>query len=171
MRVLPAGLQAHLDSGATTLCTCWRLTRNDGTVLGFTDHDHDLSFGGVAYEAAAGFSASEVESSVGLGVDNLDVESVLQSDRLNETDLAAGLFDNALIDIYRVNWQDVDQRVLLRSGSIGEVSRGQHAFSAEVRGLAHELQQEKGRRGRVCFISGMRRRRTGWKMRRRSAMR
>ena len=24
---LPAGLQAHLDSGATTLCRCWKLSR------------------------------------------------------------------------------------------------------------------------------------------------
>jgi uncharacterized phage protein (TIGR02218 family) len=145
MRTLPAGMQAHLDSGATTLCTCWRLVRNNGAVLGFTDHDRPLSFGGVTYEAAAGFTATEIDSSVGLGVDNLEVESVLKSDRLNETDLAAGLFDNAEIEIYRVNWADVAQRVLLRSGSIGEVSRGQYAFKAEVRGLAHELQQEKGR--------------------------
>jgi len=27
MKTLPDGLQAHLDSGATTLCWCWQLTR------------------------------------------------------------------------------------------------------------------------------------------------
>ncbi len=145
MRLLPAELQAHLDSGATTLCTCWRVIRNDGSPLGFTDHDRDLEFDGTTFEAATGFTATEIESTVGLGIDNLDVESVLKSERLNETDLAAGLFDNAAIDIFRVNWADVEQRILLRSGSLGEVSRGRHAFSAEVRGLAHELQQEKGR--------------------------
>ena len=145
MRLLPAALQAHLDSGATTLCTCWRIIRNDGMPLGFTDHDRDLEFDGMTFEAATGFTATEIESTVGLGIDNLDVESVLKSERLNETDLAAGLFDNAAIDIFRVNWADVEQRILLRSGSLGEVSRGRHAFSAEVRSLAHELQQEKGR--------------------------
>ena len=29
MKALPAGLQAHLDSGATTLAWCWRITRAD----------------------------------------------------------------------------------------------------------------------------------------------
>lgn len=69
----------------------------------------------------------------------------MQSERLNEADLAAGLFDNALIEIYRVNWADPEQRVLMRYGNLGEVARGQHHFRCEVRGLAHELQQPKGR--------------------------
>jgi uncharacterized phage protein (TIGR02218 family) len=33
----------------------------------------------------------------------------------------------------------------MRSGSLGEVRRSGHAFTAEVRGLAHYLQQPKGR--------------------------
>ncbi len=33
----------------------------------------------------------------------------------------------------------------MRSGSLGEVRRAGHAFTAEVRGLAHYLQQPKGR--------------------------
>ena len=49
------------------------------------------------------------------------------------------------IEIWRVNWSDTAQRVLMRSGSIGEVRRSGPAFAAEVRGLAHYLQQPKGR--------------------------
>jgi uncharacterized phage protein (TIGR02218 family) len=145
MRVLSAGLQDHLDSGATTLCWCWRITRNDGVKLGFTDHDRDLAFDGTTFEAASGFTGTEISGAVGLNVDTLDVEGALKSERLNEADLAAGLYDNALIEIYRVNWADPDQRVLMRYGNLGEVARGQQHFRCEVRGLAHELQQPKGR--------------------------
>jgi len=145
LRVLPAGLQSHLDSGATTLCWCWRVTRNDGVAFGFTDHDRDLQFNSTSFEAASGFTGTEIAGAVGLNVDTLDVESAITSDRLSEDDLAAGLFDNALIEIFRVNWQDASQRVLMRTGNLGEVSRGQTHFKAEVRGLAHELQQPKGR--------------------------
>ncbi len=145
MRVLPGGLQAHLDTGATTLCWCWRITRNDGVAFGFTDHDRDLQFDGTSFEAASGFTGTEIAGAVGLNVDTLDVESAITSDRLSEDDLAAGLFDNARIEIFRVNWQEVGQRVLMRTGNLGEVSRGQTHFKAEVRGLAHELQQPKGR--------------------------
>ena len=118
MRTIPAALQAHLDTGVTTLCWCWRITRSDGVRLGFTDHDRDLSFDGTLFEAASGFTASEARESVGLSVDNLEVEGALRSDRLSACDLEAGLYDNAAIDIFRVNWQDAAERALIRSGTI-----------------------------------------------------
>ncbi len=145
MKTLSPALQSHLDSGTTTLAWCWKLTRRDGVTFGFTDHDRDLTFNAVTYEAAAGFTASEIKDSVGLAVDNLDVASALTSDRLDERDLAAGKYDDADVEIWRINWSDPRQRVLMRKGSLGEVTRTGHAFSAEVRGLAHKLNIPKGR--------------------------
>ncbi len=145
MKTLPSGLQAHLDSGATTLAWCWRLIRADATVYGFTDHDRDIVFDATTFEAASGFTSSDIRQSVGLSVDNLDATGALQSDRLNEGDLAGGLFDAARIEIWRVNWAEPDQRLLMMSGSIGEVKRGETAFTAELRSLAHALDQQQGR--------------------------
>jgi uncharacterized phage protein (TIGR02218 family) len=145
MKTLPAPLQAHLDTGTTSLAWCWRITRADATRFGFTDHDRDLAFDGTLFEAATGFTASEIKDALGLSVDNLEVSSALKSDRLNEDDLATGLYDDAAVEIWRVNWADTEQRVLMRSGSLGEVRRSGAAFTAEVRGLAHYLSQPKGR--------------------------
>lgn len=145
MKQIPAALAEHLASGITTLCWCWRLTRADGVRLGFTDHDRDLAFDGTTFEAAAGFTASEIKDSVGLSVDNLEVTGALTSERLSDADLSAGLYDDARVEIFRVNWSDPAERALMRSGSLGEVRRGGGAFTAEVRGLAHYLQQPKGR--------------------------
>jgi uncharacterized phage protein (TIGR02218 family) len=145
MKTLSPAFAAHLASGATTLCWCWRLTRRDGTKLGFTDHDNPLTFDTTIFEAASGFTASEIKDTIGLSVDNLEVTSAITSDALAEADLASGLYDDAAVEIFRVNWSDPSQRVLMRSGSLGEVRRSGIAFSAEVRGLAHYLQQPKGR--------------------------
>ena len=145
MKTISPGLAAHLASGATTLAWCWKLTRRDGAVLGFTEHDRDLAFGGVAYEAAAGFTASTIESTNGLTPGNLDVAGALTSAHLDEGDLAAGLYDDAEFEIWRVNWQDVGERLLMRKGNLGEVSRSGSAFTAELRGLAHRLNQPVGR--------------------------
>lgn len=145
MRDLPSGLSASLASGVTTLCWCWRLIRQDGAVLGFTDHDRPLVFDGTTFEAASGFTASEMSSSIGLSVDNLEVDGALSSDTLSEADLAGGLFDDAKIEVFVVDWQNVEDRALLRVGSVGEVKRKDSLFTAEVRGLAHYLQQPTGR--------------------------
>lgn len=145
MRQIPPDLQTHLEGGATTLCWCWRLRRRDGATLGFTDHDRDLAFDGTTFEAFAGMTATEMRESVGLNVDNLEVEGGITSERLAEADLISGLYDDARVELFRVNWQDTSQRVLMRTGSIGEVRRTGASFVAEIRGLAHYLQQPKGR--------------------------
>ena len=145
MKTLATGLQSHLDSGTTTLCQCWRLTLRNGEKFGFTDHDAALTFDGTTFEAQAGFTGSEIESSIGLNVDNLEASGALQSTALDELRLNAGDYDHAKVEIWRVNWQDATQRILQRQGNLGEVTYGQGHFTAEVRGLAHVLNQQKGR--------------------------
>jgi uncharacterized phage protein (TIGR02218 family) len=145
VKTLSPSLQAHLDSRTTTMSHCWRLTLQGGSTLGFTDHDNDLIFDGTTYEADAGFTASSIEASLGLSVDNLEAQGALQSARLDEVRLAAGDFDHAEIEVWQVNWADVTQRVLLRKGHLGEVTFGNGTFQAEVRGLVHVLNQDKGR--------------------------
>lgn len=145
MKALSSAFQTHLSGGTTTLCWCWKITRRDGVVLGFTDHDVSLGFAGTLYAAASGVTAGQMESSADLSVDNLTVMGALSAASLNDADLAAGLFDNAAIEIWRVNWADPTQRVLMRSGVLGEVKRGRSAFEAEVRGLTHVLNQPMGR--------------------------
>lgn len=145
MRQLDPNFQAHLNTGVTTLAWCWRVTRNDGVRLGFTDHDRDIVFDSTHFEASSGLTTTEMHSEIGLTVANLEVSGALRSDRLSGEDLAAGLYDNAAIEVFRVNWASPDQRLLMRLGTIGEVKRGVTAFAAEVRGLADALQQEQGR--------------------------
>jgi uncharacterized phage protein (TIGR02218 family) len=145
MRILPAALQAHLDGGTTTLAWCWRIERADGEVFGFTDHDRPLAFGGTTYEPESGFSASEIRAGSELAVDAQEAQGVLTSERITETDILDGRWDNAMIEVWRVNWADVSQRTLMRRGNIGQVRRGKAAFVAEVRSLAHVLNQTVGR--------------------------
>ena len=145
MPEVSAALQAHLDSGATTLSWCWRVTRSDGVVLGFTDHDRALSFDGTDFEPESGFEPSEIRQGTDLAVDAQDAQGVLDSTRITETDIADGRWDNAEVEVWRVNWADTGQRVLMRRGAIGQIWRGRLAFVAEVRSLAHVLGQTVGR--------------------------
>ena len=151
MRSIPDGLQAHLDGEVTTLCSAWRVTRRDGTVMGFTDHDHDLSFGGLTYLAASGFAASEAEDGNGLSAEGGDVSGGFSADAIRAEDLSAGRYDGAKVEVYTVNWQDPAQRLLLRTAELGEVRREGGLFRVELRRLTHRLDQVRGRiYGRQC---------------------
>jgi uncharacterized phage protein (TIGR02218 family) len=145
MREIPAGLAAHLEGDATTVCHCWRVTRRDGTVIGFTEHDRDLVVSGTVYLAASGFAAADSEAASGLSVDAGEVSGGFSADAIDEADVLAGRYDGAKVETLVVNWRAPEQNMLLRVEEIGEVVRAGGAFRAELRRITHRLGQVQGR--------------------------
>jgi uncharacterized phage protein (TIGR02218 family) len=145
LRDLPAAFAAHLAEGATTLCRCWTLARRDGARLGFTDHDRDLTFGGLTYAARTGLEAAEASAELGFAVSGGDVAGALTALGLTEADIAGGLYDGAAVETWLVDWRAPETRLLLDIGTLGEIRRAGDAFVAELRGLADRLDAERGR--------------------------
>lgn len=145
MRALPIPFEAALATGCTTLARAWTLTRKDGAVMGFTDHDRPLEIAGVLHEAASGFTATTVEQATGLSADTHEVAGALRSDAISAVDIERGLYDGAEILFSLVDWQDPAARVLVARGFVGEVRRGEIAFEAEVVGLSELMNQPFGR--------------------------
>lgn len=139
-----AALEAHLETGVTTVCRAWAVTRRDGAVLGFTDHDRTLEFDGIAFRASTGLTARALEQSTGLAVDNAEAVGALSDAAIREDDIAAGLYDGAEIKSWLVDWSDVSARKMTFKGTIGEIERQGAAFRAELRGLAEALNQPRG---------------------------
>ena len=143
MRTLDLGFRTHIESGATTVATCWTITRTDEVVFGFTDHDRMLSFDGTDYLPM--LDGSEVPARLGPQVDTGEMIGVLRSDAISEDDIADGLFDGAEVETWRVNWRNVSQRVLLRRATIGEIVREDLQFRAELRSGQQALNRVRGR--------------------------
>lgn len=138
-------LAEHLAGGVTTVCRAWAVTRRDGVVLGFTDHDRPLRFDGIDFEASSGLTARSVEQTTGLAVDNSEALGALSATSIREQDIRSGLFDGAEVKSWLVNWSDVDQRRMTFRGSLGEIERQGTLFRAELRGLAEAINQPQGR--------------------------
>ena len=145
MRIIPTSLAAHLADGATTICHCWKLIRRDGGTFGFTDHDRDLAFGGMTFAARTGLEAAEASAELGFAVGGGEVSGALVSAGLTEDDISSGLYDDASVETWLVNWSNVAERLLLDIGTIGEIRRADGTFVAEVRGIMHRFDEERGR--------------------------
>lgn len=145
MRALPPALAASLDAGVATLCRCWLLTRHDGFQLGITDHDADLLITSILFEANGGFDASSLESETGLATVGGEVTGSLSSDRIIAEDIEAGLYDDAELRSYLVDWQAPALDFLIDVATLGEIRRADGRFVAETRNAFHALDQEQGR--------------------------
>jgi hypothetical protein len=146
VKTVSGAFEGHIDGEVTSVATVYELTRRDGVVLGFTSHDQDLTLDGVTFHATLGDAPSEIKSSADLAVDNLEVVALVDDVRIAESELLAGLYDFATIDIAEVNHQDLTQgKMILRQGIVGEqtVARGQ--VRVELRGVMQFLQQTIGR--------------------------
>ncbi len=129
----------------TTRARAWALTRADGVVMGFTDHDRDLAFDGITFRAGTGMTASAIVQGTGLAVDNTEAAGALSDAGLREVDVLAGRYDGAALTIWEVDWTDPALRRILFHGSLGEITRAGGAFKAELRGLTEALSRGGGR--------------------------
>lgn len=140
MKTISIALDGHVALPSTTLATLWKITRRDGEVFGFTDHDSNIRFQGLLYKAKTGFESSEIQTSGRLNVDNLDVETYFDDEAILEVDVVAGLWDKARIDVYRVNYRDLSQGAYQqRTGETGQFTYDGQRFTTELRGLMQYL--------------------------------
>ncbi|KGJ04821.1 phage conserved hypothetical protein BR0599 [Paracoccus halophilus] len=128
-----------------TVARAWAVTRRDGMVLGFTDHDRALSFEGIDFRPDTGLNARAVVQGSGLSVDNSEAVGALSDSAITEIDLMAGRWDAADVRLWEVDWTDTANRRLIFRGHLGEVSRSGAAFRAELRGLSEPLNRMQGR--------------------------
>jgi uncharacterized phage protein (TIGR02218 family) len=145
MKNVDPELLRHLSTGATTTCRCWKVERKDGIILGFTDHDQDLSFDDQSFLAGTGLDASALQTANGLSVDNTEATGALSSEGISEAHLIAGKYDGASVSIYIVNWQSLNERHLIFKGFFGEITHGKNAFTVELRGITEKLNRKMGR--------------------------
>lgn len=161
MKSVSTALKTHLQADCTTLARLYKITRKDGTIYTFTDHDRDIDTTGYqayltdgsvspllgyVYLAVAGFSPTAVENKSDYSVDNQEATVFINDVSIKETDLRYGLWDSAIVEIRLVNWADLTQgEVRLRYGMLGNISMKNGVLTAEVLGLTNKLQILLGR--------------------------
>lgn len=139
-------MKAHIQQEVTSLCSCWKITRKDGVVLAFTDHDTDLTYLGDVYKASSGFKRTAVTGDETLAVANLDILGILDSTSITANDLRNGVYDYAQVEVFLLNWADLTQgRIAIRRGVFGEISvTPTGVFRTELRGLAQYVNYQFG---------------------------
>lgn len=143
LRTVPGPLAARL-AGETTLARIWRITRRDGQVFGFTDHDRDLVVGGRTYLAVNAADSSQVAGSAEFTAGAGEI-SIAAGGAIAAADVEAGLWSLATIDMELVDWADPGAGVVaLDSGELGTVALAGGRITVELRGFKHRLGKPVG---------------------------
>jgi len=134
-------MRVFFDRDLDTAATFWRVYRRDGVTLGFTSHNRDLFFGRISHRAAPGMVPAAIRLNADLSADNAEVEGVLSHDSIRAEDLAAGLFDQAAIEIGIVDWESLDFHSLY-AGQLGLVESNDRSFAAQLHSAKQMLDRD-----------------------------
>jgi len=158
-------MRVFFDRELDTAATFWRVYRRDGIALGFCSHDRDLTFGGITHRAAPGMVPAAIRLTADLTEESAGVEGALSHDAISEDDLAAGLFDDAAVDVGIVDWETLDHHIIY-TGTLGRIEDDRRGFSGELKSAKSVLEQDLVPRtsptcraafcGRGCGLSSVR---------------
>lgn len=123
---------------------CWKITRRDGVVLGFTAHDEPVIIAGTDYEPCASLQGSAIQSSAALGeVGNQDLVGIISDERISAQDLAGGVYQGARVEVWLYPWSDAGGELPVRvtAGYIATTEQGDVSYKAEVLTDGERLRQ------------------------------
>lgn len=151
MKTYTAQFSATLAAAAAYLPTCWRITRQDGVVIGLTEFDRPLDIVGITYQAVGGLNPSDVDRSLETNANQITLKSYF-SDSITEADIVRGAFNNAQVFVFKVDPFNLPtdlsaipyQYEPLVSGRLGRFTLTDMGYSVESRGLADALSTTQG---------------------------
>jgi uncharacterized phage protein (TIGR02218 family) len=146
VKVLSGTVANHVDDDVTKLATCFKLTRRDGVIMGFCDHDQILTVGGVNYQPDSGFLQTMLRKNGDMSKDNADIFGFLESPSITAADVRNGIYNGARFEIFKVIWDDVTAGTIkLLKGEFGAISLKQFKVEVTVEGLSKRLATKYGK--------------------------
>lgn len=133
----------------TRFAQFWKVTRSDGQVFGFVDHDQDIVIAGLTYRAAEGLGTTAAQATADMQPSTMDVSAFL--DVSTERELEAGIWDEAQVTAFEAPWDappttiDEAQANILTHGRLGKLERQTGRFTAQLHGLTEQLDTSIGR--------------------------
>ncbi len=142
-RVIPIALAAMDAAGTATIVYALRVERSDGVVIGIVSGDQPILVTGLAY--LPGLELSDLVTSSGLAVDNMDLTVLADDDKVLARDLETGRWNNAKFTLFRCNVRSPANTVdVLKRGTTGISTVNRTSYTLEFRGLGQALQQALG---------------------------
>lgn len=133
------------DQTLARLARIWKLTRDDGRVFLFTDHESAITFESETYIPGLGAEITASQRRTGLQDANTEVSGALSHESITDTDLRKGLFRNARVEFRIVDYRNPWAGALsFYSFSIVDVRWNGETWLATAVGPTHKLRIPEG---------------------------
>lgn len=141
MRSVNSNLMQEIMKGK--ICNCMKITLQNGTVHGYTDHAANVTVDGVLYVPAPGLQKVKMTLTANAEVSNQEFGSAWVD--APEEDLRAGLFDSATMEVAWASWKHPEYgRLVVFTGQLGEITWSEEGFKADIVSFMKNLAKNVG---------------------------
>ena len=112
MKTVTPELKQRLGLNLTNVCRLLTITRADGEVFHFTDHDDDIPFDGDIYFASSSFEASGISTQINNMTGELDINIILSDNAISYGAVTNGLFDSVPVVIDLIDYTSPQDGVI-----------------------------------------------------------
>jgi len=150
MKTVDTSLKSMLASDNTTLATFLKITRRDGIISTFTDHDVSVTLGGLSYIYNGAIEITPSQSTMDSIISNLEVNGIFETGSILRSDIISRYLDHAKVEIFIADYiappaSLTDTSVVwLQTGKVGSVKIDNEKWVLEVRSLKQLLKQRVG---------------------------
>lgn len=137
MKTFSASLLTSYATRVSTITSCAKIIRVDGTTYRFTSLDKDLIIDGETYISSYAFSPTAYTSALGLQIENMEIQGAVDSLNIDDFDIFKNLFYGAEVWFFSVDYKNLaagKDKILY--GTVGEIELTDKIFKLEVRGMS-----------------------------------
>lgn len=136
----------YLSDITLPICTCFKIERLDGVILGFTDHDHTVKIGEELYFPSL-TKLESINKTYETNINTTNNTHVFRNDGFKIEDIKANKYFNAKYTISIVNWNDTTKQNIIFVGYFGKITvnyQGSESFTlnSEIRSVFSKLKQK-----------------------------
>jgi uncharacterized phage protein (TIGR02218 family) len=138
VKTINSNLRAEIDAG--TIANCVKIVLRNGVIHAFTDHDNNLVLDGITYLPAPGLQKIKMINQTGQTLSNQTFGAAWVD--VPETDLIAGNFDEAHVEVHWVSWRHPEYSSFTAYvGTLGSLTWSESGFVADIYSYAKNLQR------------------------------
>ena len=143
MHTFPSALATHIAQDVASLAFAYKLTlEGSATVLYFTTSPVDVVIDGKTYLAAMAVTPSSMFFSLGVQPAKLEISGSFDPSGITESNLMAGIYDFAAIEVYLFNWADLTMgKATMFKGRVSEIQIDGRQWTFECSDLLDQLTQ------------------------------
>lgn len=137
-----SGFDLRYPPCVTTWTQCVKIVRRDGVAFRFTSLDQDVEFRGETYLTCGGLDPSATQTLAQVGeVGSSELGGLITTTGVEESELYGGLFDDAFVEIWLVDYEGSERPRRLAAGWAGKITHSTRGYRMEVLGPGARLEQ------------------------------